>query len=281
MTPRLLRFRTRSFELPAVDRSLGTGYFSVPALPDSADCDPTLRLGSVGSPGPRFRPPPERTISLAARWLAAECAIVAPQGNRSLGYRGVKRLLDVVGALGLLVLLSPMMIATGLLLLVTTRGKPLFSQSRLGHCGRRFTMYKFRTMCADAERRRSEVANEHDGPIFKNRCDPRVTRIGRLLRVTSIDETPQLLNVLAGQMSLVGPRPPVAEEVEQYQAWQRRRLGVKPGLTCLWQVSGRSEIGFADWVRMDLWYVQNQNLATDLKLLLRTPWSVVCRRGAY
>ena len=104
------------------------------------------------------------------------------------------------------------------------------------------------------------MANEKDGPIFKNRRDPRITRIGRLLRSTSIDEMPQLFNVLAGSMSLVGPRPPVAKEVEKYEPWQRRRLAVKPGLTCLWQVSGRSEVGFEDWVRMDLWYVKNQSL---------------------
>jgi len=142
-------------------------------------------------------------------------------------------------------------------------------------------MYKFRTMVPDAEARRHEVDNEKDGPIFKNRRDRRITRVGRFLRSTSIDELPQLFGVLSGRMSLVGPRPPIGEEVADYGAWQRRRLTVKPGLTCLWQVSGRSEIGFEDWVRMDLWYVRNQDFWTDLVLLARTPWSVLSRRGAY
>ena len=142
-------------------------------------------------------------------------------------------------------------------------------------------MIKFRTMRLDADKLQHVVKNEKDGPIFKNRRDPRITRIGRLLRSTSIDEMPQLFNVLSGSMSLVGPRPPVAKEVVQYQPWQRRRLSVQPGLTCLWQVSGRSEIGFEEWVRMDLWYVRNQSFLTDLKLLARTPVSVVSGRGAY
>ncbi len=254
---------------------------AAPPAPRAGRADLHLLPQSSEDSPQRLRPPPERVISLVAQHLAAGCEIVAPQGNLSRGYRRVKRLLDLVGGLGLLVLLSPIMIATWLVLLMTTRGKPIFCQTRLGHCGRPFRMYKFRSMCLDAEWRQEEVANEQDGPIFKNHRDPRTTRIGRLLRVTSIDETPQLFNVLAGHMSLVGPRPPVAREVAQYRAWQRRRLAVKPGLTCIWQVSGRSEIGFEDWVRMDLRYVRTQSLATDLKLLARTPWSVLNRRGAY
>jgi lipopolysaccharide/colanic/teichoic acid biosynthesis glycosyltransferase len=230
---------------------------------------------------PQLRRQPERVVSLFAERLAAGREIVAPQGNLSPAYRRAKRLLDLLLGLALLVLLSPVMIATCLVLLVTTRGKPIFCQTRLGYCGRPFRMYKFRTMYPDAERRQADVPNEQDGPVFKNRRDPRTTRIGRLLRVTSIDETPQLFNVLAGHMSLVGPRPPVVGEVAQYQPWQRRRLAVKPGLTCIWQVSGRSEIGFEDWVRMDLRYVRTQCLATDLKLLALTPWCVLNRRGAY
>ena len=125
------------------------------------------------------------------------------------------------------------------------------------------------------------VQNQQQGPIFKNRHDPRITRIGRFLRRTSIDEMPQLFNVLRGQMSLVGPRPPLAKEVALYKAWQRRRLAVRPGLTCLWQVSGRSDIGFEHWVRLDLWYLRHQSLSTDLKLLVRTPLCVLSCRGAY
>jgi len=206
---------------------------------------------------------------------------VQPEGNLRAGYLEAKRAIDVVGAVVLLILLAPVMVATWLVLLVTTRGKPIFRQVRLGYCGRPFTMYKFRTMAHDALQRQREVRNEADGPIFKSRRDPRATRIGRFLRRASIDETPQLFNVLLGHMSLVGPRPPLAREVAQYEPWQRRRLSVKPGLTCLWQVSGRSEIAFEHWVRMDLWYVQNQDLWTDLRLLVKTPWSVLSRRGAY
>lgn len=202
-------------------------------------------------------------------------------GNLAPWYLGAKRGLDIVGALALAILLLPVMLVAFLVLLVTTRGRPIFSQVRLGWRGRPFTMYKFRTMAPDAAQRQHEVANEKDGPIFKNRSDPRVTRIGRFLRAFSIDEMPQLLNVLLGQMSLVGPRPPLAAEVAEYEPWQHGRLAVKPGLTCLWQVSGRSEIGFDDWVRMDLWYIRNQSLPTDLSLLIRTPVSVLSARGAY
>lgn len=207
--------------------------------------------------------------------------IVAPQGNRSLAYRTIKRLFDIVGALGLLVLLSPILLVTLVALTITTKGRPLFCQRRVGFQGRLFPILKFRTMRLDATKIQHTIRNEQDGPIFKNRRDPRITRIGRLLRKTSIDEMPQLLNVLAGHMSLVGPRPPIAEEVAKYELWQRRRLSVQPGLTCLWQVSGRSDIGFEDWVRMDIWYVQNQRFWTDLTLLLKTPLSVITCRGAY
>ena len=218
------------------------------------------------------------------RRRAAPCGHLRPiaaEGNRSLVYRSLKRLADIVGAIVLLAALAPVMLVTLLVLLVTTNGKPIFVQERVGHCGRRFRMFKFRTMVVDAEKVRHLIANEQAGPVFKNRRDPRITPIGRFLRSTSIDELPQLFNVLLGDMSLVGPRPPVLSEVVRYQRWQLRRLAVKPGLTCLWQVSGRCEIGFDDWVRMDLWYLRNQGLGTDLSLLLKTPTSVLSRRGAY
>ena len=213
--------------------------------------------------------------------LFPEQAELRPAGNRHVGYLAAKRTLDILGSLTLLVVLAPLLATVWLVLWVTTRGRPLFAQERVGFCGRRFQMYKFRTMYLDAEQRQHQVRNEKDGPIFKNRRDPRVTPLGRILRSLSIDELPQLINVLKGDMSLVGPRPPVPKEVAQYEPWQRRRLTIQPGLTCLWQVSGRSEIGFQDWVRMDLWYIEHQNLATDLWLLLKTPLSVLSRRGAY
>jgi lipopolysaccharide/colanic/teichoic acid biosynthesis glycosyltransferase len=216
-----------------------------------------------------------------AAWLEGRGDLTPPCGNRSPLYLVVKRILDIVGAFVLLVLASPLMFIVWAVLTITTRGNAIFRQQRVGQCGALFPMYKFRTMRLDAQRLQAQIKNEQNGPIFKNRRDPRITPLGRLLRSLSIDELPQLVNVLLGHMSLVGPRPPIVSEVAQYRAWQFGRLAVRPGLTCLWQVSGRSEIGFEDWVRMDLWYVENQNLPTDLKLLLRTPLSVLSRRGAW
>jgi lipopolysaccharide/colanic/teichoic acid biosynthesis glycosyltransferase len=222
-----------------------------------------------------------RPVSLFQRRLAAGEAVVSADGNLAAGYLAAKRAMDIAGALVLLTLLAPVMLVVFVVLMITTRGKPIFRQVRLGWQGRPFVMYKFRTMIVDAEKRRGEVANEQAGPVFKNRRDWRVTRFGRLLRRTSLDETPQLLNVLAGQMSLVGPRPPLAHEVARYKPWQRRRLAVRPGLTCFWQVGGRSEIAFDDWARLDLRYIRLQSLRTDLGLLLATPRSVLTGRGAY
>src|SRR5207248_1848643 len=133
---------------------------------------------------------------------------------------------------------------------------------------------------ADAERAQLMHLNEVDGPVFKLQRDPRVTRIGRMLRSTSIDELPQLVNVLKGDMSLVGPRPPLPEEAEKYETWQRRRLDVKPGITCLWQISGRSRLSFDEWMRLDLEYIRCQSLANDLKILFRTIPAVLSREGA-
>jgi lipopolysaccharide/colanic/teichoic acid biosynthesis glycosyltransferase len=206
---------------------------------------------------------------------------VRPEGNRSAAYQACKRLLDLVGACVLLILLSPVLIITFAILCVCTRGKPLFRQTRIGECGRKFTLYKFRTMVLAAESMQRQVKNEKDGPVFKNRRDPRITRIGAVLRKFSIDEMPQLFNVIRGQMSLVGPRPPIESEVLKYENWQLRRLAVKPGLTCLWQISGRCEIGFLQWVRLDLWYIDHQSLLLDLILLVKTPWCVLSGRGAY
>ena len=196
-------------------------------------------------------------------------------------YATAKRTIDLVCSVVLLVLLAPIMAVTFLVLVVTTRGRPLFVQERVGKDRRPFRILKFRTMVTDAEKLKDQTHNEQSGPVFKNRRDPRITRVGRLLRSTSIDEFPQLLNVLAGQMSLVGPRPPLASEVKQYEPWQLVRLTVKPGLTCLWQVSGRSNLAFHEWMRMDAWYVRNRSLLVDLWLMLKTPACVLSRRGAY
>ena len=232
-------------------------------------------------PSRRIRKASKPAVSPAQRRLAEGKEIVAADGNLSPLYLAAKRTFDITGALVLLAVLWPVMTAVWVVLLVTTRRNPIFCQKRLGLLGRPFTLYKFQTMVPNAEKLQQAVANEKDGPIFKNRRDPRITRLGRILRSTSIDEMPQLFNVLAGQMALVGPRPPIGKEVADYEPWQRRRLAVKPGLTCLWQVSGRSEIGFEQWVRMDLWYARHQNFPTDLKLLVQTPWTVITGRGAY
>ena len=193
-----------------------------------------------------------------------------------------KRILDLVGALILMLLTAPLMLLAMLAIRLEDGGPVLFSQERVGRFGRRFTMFKFRSMITDAERARDEIAhlNEMDGPVFKSAQDPRITRVGRWLRRTSIDELPQLVNVLRGEMSLVGPRPPLPTEVASYKRWQRRRLSVRPGLTCIWQVSGRNRVDFDTWMRLDLEYIDNWSLLLDLKLLLKTIPAVLTGNGA-
>ncbi|MBI5068463.1 MAG: exopolysaccharide biosynthesis polyprenyl glycosylphosphotransferase [Deltaproteobacteria bacterium] len=204
---------------------------------------------------------------------------VAPKSAAALA---VKHGIDAVAAgLGLL-LLSPLLIAAALAIWATMGRPVLFVQERAGLYGRRFRMYKFRTMRRDAEREQQALRgqNEMSGPVFKIARDPRITRLGHLLRRTSIDELPQLFNVLLGQMSLVGPRPLPLQEQQAIVGWQRRRLSMKPGLTGLWQVSGRSGIDFEHWMRLDLEYIDRWSLALDLQLLLRTIPAVFLARGA-
>jgi lipopolysaccharide/colanic/teichoic acid biosynthesis glycosyltransferase len=243
----------------------------------------TRRSPGSRSPGLGRSPvlPHPGLAATAGRPAAAGHWHITPAGNRSPSYLMTKRIVDLLGAMAILILVSPIFLAVLAILLVTTKGHPFFGQERLGFLGRPFWLWKFRTMVLDAEKLRSLVNNEQEGPVFKNRSDPRITRIGRLLRRTTIDELPQLFNVIKGDMSLIGPRPPLASEVDQYKPIQRKRLAVMPGLTCLWQVSGRSEIGFSRWMQMDLWYVKHQNWLTDLMLLVRTPWAVISRRGAH
>lgn len=193
-----------------------------------------------------------------------------------------KRALDVVLASVVLVLGLPVAGFIALVIKLTSGGKVLFRQTRCGLNGRFFTIYKFRTMVEDAEDRRRDLLhlNEMDGPVFKLRSDPRVTAFGRFLRRFSLDELPQLWNVLRGDMSLVGPRPPIPEEVAKYQRWQRRRLSMKPGLTCLWQVSGRNDVDFDRWMQLDLEYIDSWSPMLDLKILLRTIPVVLSGKGA-
>lgn len=193
-----------------------------------------------------------------------------------------KRVLDVVLASLLLLLAMPIAGMIALVIKLTSGGDVLFRQTRCGLNGRVFTLYKFRTMVEDAEQRRLELMhlNEMNGPVFKLRSDPRVTAFGRFLRRFSLDEVPQFWNVVRGDMSLVGPRPPIPEEVAKYQRWQRRRLAMKPGLTCLWQVSGRNDIDFDQWMRLDLEYIDSWTPLLDLKILLKTIPAVLSGKGA-
>ena len=199
------------------------------------------------------------------------------------GARIVKDLVDRLGALALLLLLGPVLLTVALCVRVTSRGPVLFRQVRVGRDGSEFRIFKFRSMFVDAEARLAELRhlNEHDGVLFKIREDPRVTPVGRWLRRFSLDELPQLLNVVLGQMSLVGPRPPLPSEVAAYAGDVRRRLAVKPGMTGLWQVSGRSDLSWEEAVRLDLRYVENWSLGLDLVILLRTMTAVVRSSGAY
>ncbi len=193
-----------------------------------------------------------------------------------------KRLLDVALAALLLAIGLPVILVIAMLIKASSTGSVFYRQTRCGLNGRRFTLYKFRTMVMDAEERRQELLhlNEMDGPAFKVRRDPRVTAFGRLLRKFSLDELPQLWNVIRGEMSLVGPRPPIPEEVAQYSRPQRRRLSMKPGLTCLWQISGRNNIDFDRWMELDLEYIDSWSPWLDLKILLRTIPVVLSGRGA-
>ena len=194
-----------------------------------------------------------------------------------------KRVFDVIISSALLVFCLPLFILAAILIRLISNGPVLYRQIRCGLDGRPFTFLKFRSMVEGADEKREEIAhlNEVEGPIFKISTDPRVTKIGRFLRRTSIDELPQLINVLRGEMSLVGPRPPLPTEVALYDGWQRRRLSMKPGLTCLWQVGGRSLLGFEKWVELDLLYIDHWSPWLDLKIMLRTIPAVASLKGAW
>lgn len=199
-------------------------------------------------------------------------------------YRGFgKRALDL--AVGSLLLLAALpVIAVAAILVKLDSPGPVFHRAvRVGRGGRKFTFLKLRSMQQNAEELRALLLhrNEAQGPAFKLTNDPRVTRVGRILRKTSLDELPQLLHVVQGHMSLVGPRPPFPEEVERYEPWMLRRLAVRPGLTCLWQISGRSDLSFDEWMRLDLEYVDRLSFLLDMRILLLTPAAVISGRGAY
>ncbi|MDY5007497.1 sugar transferase [Candidatus Allofournierella merdipullorum] len=217
--------------------------------------------------------------------LAGEYKLVNVRSTPDKGpvWTFIKRSMDVVGAAIGLMLASPIMLVTAIAVKRCDGGPVIFAQERVGKDGRHFKMYKFRSMYRDAEARLAELQkyNQVDGPAFKMVNDPRITPVGKFIRKTSIDELPQLLNILKGEMSIVGPRPPLPREVAQYSDWDWGRLAVKPGLTCYWQVSGRSDVSFDEWMRLDLKYVEEQGLWTDLKILFKTVAVVLRGDGAY
>jgi exopolysaccharide biosynthesis polyprenyl glycosylphosphotransferase len=194
----------------------------------------------------------------------------------------LKRVVDFVMALVFLVALSPLFLILAFLIKLTSRGPALYRQTRCGLGGRKFTVYKFRSMRADADLLRDELAalNEMDGPVFKIKNDPRCTAVGSLMRKFSLDELPQLMNILKGDMAFVGPRPPLPEEVEKYERWQRRRLRMQPGLTCLWALEGRNKLNFKRWMELDLEYIDNWSPSLDWKIILKTIPVVLLGRGA-
>ena len=187
-------------------------------------------------------------------------------------YEISKRGIDIVGSLAGITLLSPLYLVVAIWIKLDSKGPIIFSQERVGLNGKRFNMYKFRSMVINAEELKEKLAkqNERKGPMFKIKEDPRVTKIGKFIRKTSIDELPQLINILKGEMSIVGPRPSLPKEVEQFEDWMMTRLEVKPGLTCFWQVQGRDDIPFEEWMELDVKYVRERNLLLDIKLILKT-----------
>ena len=215
---------------------------------------------------------------------AADRVLYIPLGPQ-VGLAAVlKRLLDMILALCILMVFLPLIIGISVAIILESGWPVFFCQKRVGHNGRKFTVYKFRSMCRDADKLLPELKQHNliqDGPIFKWKNDSRITKVGRFLRRTSLDELPQLWNVLLGNMSLVGPRPPLETEVFEYESWQLRRLAVKPGMTGLWQVSGRSNLGFVQMVSLDIDYVNYWSVWRDLALLAKTPLAVITARGAY
>ena len=200
-----------------------------------------------------------------------------------IAYRFIKRAFDIAASAAGLIVLFPLLLVVSILIVVDDpKGSPIFVQTRVGKDGKEFRFYKFRSMVVNAEEQLDDLMdqNEMDGPVFKIRDDPRITRVGKLIRRTSIDELPQLWNVLRGDMSIVGPRPPVPREVKQYNSYQQQRLSVTPGLTCYWQVrKERNLCSFDEWVEMDLQYIRERSISTDLKIIFKTFGAVLGMNG--
>ena len=187
-------------------------------------------------------------------------------------YEVIKRIIDIVASFTGLILLSPLILIVSMLIKLESKGEVIFKQKRVGLNGKEFYMYKFRSMVINAEelKEQLESQNEMSGPMFKIKDDPRITKVGKFIRKTSIDELPQLINVIKGDMSLVGPRPSLPNEVKKFEQWMMERLEVKPGLTCIWQISGRNNIDFEDWMKLDIKYVRERSFKLDIKLILKT-----------
>ncbi|MDO5804172.1 MAG: sugar transferase [Clostridia bacterium] len=199
------------------------------------------------------------------------------------GYLFVKRVMDIVCSAFALIVLSPILLITALAIKLESPGPAVFVQKRVGVNGKEFNMYKFRSMCMDAEEKLKKIQhkNETEGPTFKMQEDPRITRVGHFIRKYSIDELLQLVNILKGDMSIIGPRPALPREVAQYGEFDKLRLLVKPGLSCYWQISGRSDIPFDEWMKLDVKYIREMNLLTDIKIILLTFPAVIKGDGAY
>lgn len=198
--------------------------------------------------------------------------VEAREKESRLIYDLSKRIIDIIASFIGLVLLSPILIVVGILIKLESKGPIVFTQKRVGKDGKEFDMYKLRSMVVNAEEIKEKLKeqNEMSGPMFKIKDDPRITKVGKFIRKTSLDELPQLVNVLKGDMSLVGPRPSLPNEVKEFETWMLKRLNVKPGLTCYWQVMGRNNIDFEDWMRLDVKYVNERSFLLDIKLILKT-----------
>ena len=202
---------------------------------------------------------------------------------KKIVYSIFKRTMDIFGSIIGILLLSPVFLIVAILIKLDSKGKVLFSQKRVGLKGKEFNIYKFRSMVEDAEELKKLLKdkNEMSGPMFKIKEDPRITKVGKVIRKTSIDELPQLLNVLKGEMSLVGPRPSLPSEVKNFEPWMLKRLEVKPGLTCYWQVSGRNNISFNEWMELDVKYVNEGNILLDIRLIFKTIFLLFGDNNAY
>lgn len=197
-------------------------------------------------------------------------------------YEKIKRFFDICLSAAALVVLSPLLLVIAILIYLEDKGSVIYSQTRIGKDGRAFKLYKFRSMCVDADEKLKDLQklNERDGPVFKIKNDPRVTKVGKFIRKTCIDELPQLVNIIKGDMSIVGPRPPLPNEVEQYNSYQKQRLLVVPGLTCYWQIQKGEETTFDEWVELDLKYIKERSILLDFRLILLTFKVILSGKGA-